>query len=100
MFSKTMCAKDRDKGVREAFAVKRQTGEFLEDSYSILRLADIDPGQTLRSKDPPTLRCNKCLMVFTHSLWLADIIALESDPRYDIDEKLSRIEHDWSLLDW
>ena len=101
MFAKVMNACEGDRAFREVFEMDEEELEVKGDFEEILELSDGDPMQAGTEKEPslPVLRCTACKDDYTADIWLPDIVAMESDPRFTAEEKISKIKYNWSIME-
>ena len=98
MYAETMNTYEGDYIMKEAFQVEQDRSKFLEPYEDILEIVEKE-GPCSDVCNPPTVTCNSCDTDYVPDIWLADIIALESDARFSPEEKLNKIKQNWSLLD-
>ena len=101
LFARAMNACEGEKVFREAFELEEEENETKVGVEEVLDLSDIAPNQ-FETEDEvklPVFRCNACMVDYTADIWLPDIVAMESDPRFTAEEKISKIKQNWSILE-
>ena len=99
-FAKTMNAFCGDKVFGSLLELEEETADTLEEYEEVLDLAElVVEEQNSDLLGPPALTCVSCDVDMSADVWLSDIMALEADTRFEVEEKVSKIKNNWSILE-
>ena len=101
MYARIMNSQEGGKVFQEVYEIEREEEENKADFDDILALSDIDNNQekTGGEANLPVIRCTTCKVDFTSDICLPDMVAMETDPRFTTDEKISKIKQNWSIME-